>query len=63
MTILNIEAMAEAKKIAMTWLDNRGIRHCEICPENRSLVKSGPNVYRCLAHKDIQPAMISESKK
>lgn len=50
--ILKIEAMKEAKSIAMNWLDNRRITHCELCPENRSLIKSGFNTYRCPTHRE-----------
>jgi hypothetical protein len=48
--VLKIEAMGEAKKIAMTWLDNRRINHCGLCPENRSLMKLKDGSYRCPSH-------------
>ncbi|MBL0320307.1 MAG: hypothetical protein IPP74_13605 [Alphaproteobacteria bacterium] len=47
--ILKDEAKKLANLICIKWLENRGISHCLLCPENRSLHKI-QSYYLCSKH-------------
>ena len=49
--ILKQEAGKLANMLCIKWLDHRGIMHCQLCPENRSIHKV-QSYYLCSKHFD-----------